>query len=164
MVCKLFIMTCQTSINLLDNLHHFSATFMQKFWGSRFEPTDSPNRTCWTGPSRSSPRFSSLLEPNRRSSPGFGQSAFWTGPNRTAASLLPNDESRMSSMYIPLCVVDSREYRCSYGGRLGGYGNPNEVSKRNDMDNGWYKYLEWGFCGAITSVDSCWNRGRSESE
>jgi hypothetical protein len=50
--------------------------------------------------------------------------------------LLPNDESRMSSMYIPLCVVDSREYRCSYGGRLGGYGNPNEVSKRNDMDNG----------------------------
>ncbi len=69
---------------------------MQRFWGSRFEPTDSPNRTCWTGPSRSSPRFSSLPEPNHKSGSGFRQSVLWTGPNRTAASLRVIVRSRAS--------------------------------------------------------------------
>jgi hypothetical protein len=60
---------------------------MQKCWGSRFRPMDYPNRTCRTGPSRSSPRFSSLLEPNHKSGPRFRQSVLRTGPNRTVASL-----------------------------------------------------------------------------
>jgi hypothetical protein len=85
LVCKLFIMTCQTSSNLLDNIY---SVFLQIFWGSRFEPMDYPNRTCWTSPSRSSPRFSSLLEPNHKSGPRFRQSVLWTGPNQTAASLV----------------------------------------------------------------------------
>ena len=60
---------------------------MQNLWGSRFEPMDSPNRTCWTSTSRSSPRFSNLFEPNHKSGSRFRQIALWTGPNRTAASL-----------------------------------------------------------------------------
>ena len=90
MVCKLFIMTCQTSMNLLDNIY---TVFLQNLWGSRFEPMDSPNRTCWTGSSRSSPRFSNLLEPNHKSSSRFRQSVLWTGPNRTAASLVVSSYS-----------------------------------------------------------------------
>ena len=89
LVCKLFVMTCQTSSNLLGNIYSvFFAKFLLIFWGSPFEPMDYPNQTCWTGPSRSSPRFSSLLEPNHWSGPRFRQSVLWIGPNWTAASLV----------------------------------------------------------------------------
>ena len=57
-----------------------------------------------------------------------GEEFFWD------PYLLPKDESRPSTMFIPVCVgMDIRER--SYGGRLGGYSDPNKVSKRNDMDN-----------------------------
>jgi hypothetical protein len=56
--------------------------------------------------------------------------------------MLPNDESRLLSMYTCALVWIQEDVDVVMA-TLGGYGDLNKVSKRNNMNNhGRYKYLE----------------------
>src|SRR5882762_5179954 len=82
MVCKLFITTCQTSINLLDNIYIIFLQHLYKKFGVQGIPQTKPAGPVLQGPVQGS-ALSTLPEPNHESGSGFRQKCplNWTKPD-----------------------------------------------------------------------------------